>query len=159
MNWHLDKSFLDMKKIVLVVLGLILFPGVYAQTGKSEGAHEAEFNARQNEVDGEEHSSKTLHDARNVNEINSEVSSDTVSTEENTPMAVTNGENLGSSTGPQKSATLNIAGSPVPGSRKQTSEASPAKKSKTTEVKAAKEEEKPEKRTAKPSSGKKKKKR
>lgn len=139
---------------------MVLFTAAQSQTKKSEGAHQAEYNARQYDVDGEERPSKTLHDARNVSEINSEVASDSITTEENTTTPVSNRDNLGSSTGTQEKATLNIAGSPIPGSRKQSSASAAAKKESSKDLKATKKESKPEaKKTEKSVANKKKKKR
>jgi hypothetical protein len=115
-----------MKKICLILF-LVIAGSAFAQE-RTEGAHQAEINSRQNEVDGEVGPSQNMRDSRNVSEANEEsVDPDSASNETNTRGVNVTTTNPGSSPGyplndgrdgtnTKAEATLNIAGSPVPGS-------------------------------------------
>jgi hypothetical protein len=110
-----------MKQLILVLAVVMCVLVAKAQNHenlKKEGAHQSESNAKQNEVDGETGPSKVLYDAGDVSDATDDNQSDS---SENT---MTADEELFAldGTGNQASATLNVAGSPVPGSVKTVSE-------------------------------------
>jgi hypothetical protein len=111
-----------MKKFIVfyLLLPVITVLSLKAQTPKAEGAHQAEYNTKQNEVDGESGPSKTLPDARRVSTSNEALSAqDSATTEQNKMISVANNHVVLDGTGNAPEATLNVAGSPVPGSSKR----------------------------------------
>ncbi len=131
-------------KIKVSIAALLFASGsLHAQTPvKNEGAHESEYNSKLNEVDGENSPSKTLRDATYVSEINAESLAGSESIQNSNAVASTGTDGTG--TKPQ--ASINTAGSPIPGSKRPTTT---VEKSKATDKKAAatkvsmKTEEKP----------------
>ena len=128
-------------KIKVSIAALLFASGsLHAQTPvKNEGAHESEYNSKLN---GENSPSKTLRDATYVSEINAESLAGSESIQNSNPVASTGTDGTG--TKPQ--ASINTAGSPIPGSKRTTTT---VEKSKATDKKAAatkvsmKTEEKP----------------
>jgi hypothetical protein len=111
-----------MKKFIVfyLLLPVITVLSLQAQTPKAEGAHQAEYNTKQNEVDGESGPSKTLPDARRVSTSNEALSAqDSATTEQNMMISVANNHAMLDGTGNAPEATLNVAGSPVPRSSKR----------------------------------------
>lgn len=139
-----------MKQIILTLAIAFVAFVVNAQSQpKKEGAHQAEYNAKQHEVDGENGPSKRLPDARDVSAGN-EMQTDSIAhtTEENTMAPASDSQAALDGTGNMPEATLNVAGSPIPGTSKKVVE-----KNSTSKVKekspATTQSAAPEKQTVK----------
>jgi hypothetical protein len=122
-----------MKKIVIILFVVCGYVSFGQNEKRTEGAHQAEMNTEP--IDDNNKGSlknNTLRDSRNVNDLNEgrNAASDTMSTENSAPGGNIRTTNAGSSpttsvdddgrdgTNTMTSATLNVAGSPIPGSAK-----------------------------------------